>query len=66
MRYQIVISLDSDEIPKDKNRMFLSFLKHHIAENDKRFFEKISHFRYICRNVNSLEKRSGFRIKEFV
>ena len=38
MRYQIVISLDSDEIPKDKNRMFLSFLKHHIAENDKRFF----------------------------
>ena len=41
MRYQIVISLDSDEIPKDKNRMFLSFLKHHIAENDKRFFESL-------------------------
>ena len=41
MRYQIVISLDSDEIPKDKNRMFLSFIKHHIAENDKRFFESL-------------------------
>ena len=41
MRYQIVISLDSDEIPKDKNRMFLSFIKHHIAENDKRCFESL-------------------------
>ena len=62
MRYQVIVSLDGDEIPKDKNRMFLSLLKHHITENDKRFLnrcmwrakqkERILHFRCICRNVN--------------
>lgn len=41
MRYQVIVSLDGDEIPKDKNRMFLSLLKHHITENDKRFFESV-------------------------
>ena len=41
MRYQVIVSLDGDEIPKDKNRMFLSLLKHHIIENDKRFFESV-------------------------
>ncbi|ETJ99459.1 CRISPR-associated endoribonuclease Cas6 [Eubacterium nodatum ATCC 33099] len=39
MRYQVIVSLSSDEIPKDKNRMFLSLIKYHITENDKQFFE---------------------------
>ena len=41
MRYQVIVSLSSDEIPKDKNRMFLSLIKYHITENDKQFFESL-------------------------
>lgn len=41
MRYQVLISLDRDEIPKDKNRMLLSFMKHHLEESDESFFESL-------------------------
>lgn len=42
MRYRLDISLNqSDEIPKDKNRMILSFLKHILRESDEEFFIKL-------------------------
>lgn len=41
MRYQVAVSLDNDQIPKDKNRMFLSLIKHYVFKNDRRFFESI-------------------------
>lgn len=41
MRYGVMISLDKDEIPKDKNRMILSYIKHHLNALDNDFFESL-------------------------
>lgn len=41
MRYQVTVSLNNDQIPKDKNRMFLSLIKHYVFKNDRHFFESI-------------------------
>lgn len=41
MRYQVLISLNKEEIPKDKNRMILSFMKHYFEESDESFFESL-------------------------
>ncbi len=41
MRYKISIAIGpEDTIPKDKNRMVLSFLKHALAESDGNFYDK--------------------------
>lgn len=41
MRYQVVIGLNDSRIPKDKNRMILSFFKHHLQNSDEEFFNKL-------------------------
>lgn len=41
MRFDVNITLSDKEIPKDKNRMFLSFIKHNLSKNNKRCFEKL-------------------------
>ena len=41
MRFDVNITLNDKEIPKDKNRMFLSFIKHNLSKNNKRCFEKL-------------------------
>ncbi len=41
MRYRIGIILDKSEIPKDKNRMILSFWKHCLAESDENYFDEL-------------------------
>ncbi len=42
MRYRVSIGIGpNDSIPKDKNRMILSFLKHTLANSDAKFFEKV-------------------------
>ncbi|MFR9275429.1 CRISPR-associated endoribonuclease Cas6 [Finegoldia magna] len=41
MRFDVNITLNNKEIPKDKNRMFLSFIKHNLSKNNKGCFEKL-------------------------
>lgn len=41
LRFCVNISLNSTEIPKDKNRMVLSFLKHNLEKEDKDAFEHL-------------------------
>jgi len=41
MRFDVNITLSDKEIPKDKNRMFLSFIKHNLSKNNKTCFEKL-------------------------
>lgn len=35
MRFDVNITLSDKEIPKDKSRMFLSFIKHNLSKNNK-------------------------------
>lgn len=39
MRFDVNITLNDKEIPKDKNRMFLSYIKHNLSKNSKKCFE---------------------------
>lgn len=39
MRFDVNITLSNKEIPKDKNRMFLSYIKHNLSKNNKKCFE---------------------------
>ena len=41
MRFDVNITLSNKEIPKDKNRMFLSYIKHCLSRNNKRCFEQL-------------------------
>ncbi|MDY3332576.1 MAG: CRISPR-associated endoribonuclease Cas6 [Eubacterium sp.] len=53
MRYKLYLTLDgTDEIPKDKNRLFLSLIKNCICENDADFFNKLY--------VKNITKRKNF------
>ena len=41
MRFDVNITLSDKEIPKDKSRMFLSFIKHNLSKNNKNRFEEL-------------------------
>ncbi|OXZ29889.1 CRISPR-associated endoribonuclease Cas6 [Finegoldia magna] len=41
MRFNVNLILSDKEIPKDKNRMFLSFIKHSLSKNNERCFENL-------------------------
>lgn len=41
MRFKISIDLNTTNIPIDKNRMILSFLKHYLERSNKEFYEKM-------------------------
>lgn len=39
MRFNVELLLENEIIPKDKNRVFLSFLKHNYSSYDNEYFE---------------------------
>lgn len=41
MRFSVEILLDNERIPKDKNRIILSLIKHHFNSYDEDYYKEL-------------------------
>ena len=57
MRFKISIDLNTSNIPIDKNRMILSFLKHYLERSNKEFYEKMYKKGNVDRKKSALFKK---------